>query len=199
MTTAQEMRELYRREPGKWVIVSGIKMLKSYEKKTKFPNSDIFSDEEVLKLGYRLILKEHEHIIDAVIANPNVKILVKENNKGLWCNVVNFFEDYCYEDVYQLAKPQCENCGEYGVHTNEPHTCIGHHDDSELTYEEAKKPIHGVITLESVNKQLKELDCKKCGNYIDEEFSNANCTGCSKNPFYMNCFTPISKPKYTTG
>jgi len=56
---------------------------------------------------------------------------------------------------------------------------------------------HGAITPESVNNQLKALDCKMCGNYIDEEFSNANCTGCFKNPFYMNCFTPIPKHKYT--
>lgn len=39
------------------------------------------------------------------------------------------------------------------------------------------------------------IDCKKCGNYINDDFNNPNCNGCTKNPFYINCFTPIKKVK----
>ena len=35
----------------------------------------------------------------------------------------------------------------------------------------------------------KDKDCESCGNYIDKTFENPNCSGCSKNPFYINCFT----------
>ena len=59
-------------------------------------------------------------------------------------------------------------------------------EDKELTYEEARKPLHGV------NEDV--FNCKNCGNYINELFENPNCSGCSKNPFYINCFTPL-KPK----
>ena len=34
-----------------------------------------------------------------------------------------------------------------------------------------------------------KLDCKDCGNYIDNRFMSPNCGGCSMNPFYINCFT----------
>ena len=37
-------------------------------------------------------------------------------------------------------------------------------------------------------KKLKTENCKDCGNYIDDTFMNANCNGCSMNPFYINCF-----------
>ena len=47
---------------------------------------------------------------------------------------------------------------------------------------------------ESMDKVLmNEAGCKGCGNYIDKEFMNANCSGCRMNPFYMNCFTKKDK------
>ena len=47
--------------------------------------------------------------------------------------------------------PECENCGEHGVHTDEPHACLSHPD---------KRVEPTIITQESVNAQLNELDKK---------------------------------------
>jgi len=55
--------------------------------------------------------------------------------------------------------------------------------EDELTYEEAKKPIHGIKNDYNV--------CNSCVNYLDDLFKNPNYNGCSKNPSYINCFTPI--------
>lgn len=48
-----------------------------------------------------------------------------------------------------------------------------------IGYQDSTQPDHNPCAV----------DCSDCGNYLDKEFSNANCSGCSKNPFYINCFT----------
>lgn len=97
-----------------------------------------------------------------------------------------------------------------------------HHKDGEAIYSETHtidtdchytkyriKPNKEPITIkvnfdpEKIKKLAKSIsdslfkECKACVNYIDCSFENPNCTGCSKNPFYMNCFTP--KPKLKVG
>lgn len=43
--------------------------------------------------------------------------------------------------------------------------------------------------IKMIKDNMKITNCQeKCANYIDDTFANVNCTGCTMNPFYMNCF-----------
>lgn len=56
--------------------------------------------------NFKLILKEHEHIADAVIANPDVEVELQWNDEEK-CAVSDFFKDYNPDWEWSL-KPQCD-------------------------------------------------------------------------------------------
>ena len=117
---------------------------------------------------YKLILKEHEHIADAVIKNPNVEVECTslygdDSNPIRFPEQGDWFKWYNPEYKYQLAKPQCDGKGIKQICDNpevnnlfkdEPkgwddkmnwtEPPVLNSIEEELTYEEAKKPLHGI-------------------------------------------------------
>lgn len=236
MNNLKQMKALCKSEPKNWIIISGCNIL-GWKKKDKFPDADIFTEDEVKTLGYKLINIKDKKIVDAVLSNPDVEVEFSDHmSNGYFLKEKNFFYNYQSDTEYRLAPTEtkeieekmrerllvdCKYCGNtHNVMSGVDFKCpdcdglnvwngikyrkeivadpqfngvcpfervgadsvgIKMFDDEELKYEEVKNPIHGV----------NEFDCKSCGNYINDEFSNANCNGCSKNPFYINCYTPI--------
>jgi len=97
-------KALYEKDPSKWVIY-----WKEAIWQPRFAKKKSFHHDG--RGIVKLILKEHEKIADAVIANPDVKVECncKTDTKGWFTDLEGvFFEDYQPNDYnYRLAKPQC--------------------------------------------------------------------------------------------
>ena len=94
-------KEQYELEPSKWVVYS------KWKNSTKFGKNIMPAFDDTHLADYKLILKEHEHIADAVIADSGVevefrKIIVKDFG---WTKVNNFFKEY-NSNLYYRLKPQ---------------------------------------------------------------------------------------------
>ena len=95
----EQMKELFESEPDKWIVYWKVCSHHDWLKNESPEwNSTQF---------YKLILKEHEHIADAVIANPDVRVEFDFEDDD-WQIFTEFFEYYQPHHKYRLAKPQCD-------------------------------------------------------------------------------------------
>ena len=263
----QEMKKLHKKNPDKWIIVRGGNLF-GWEKRNRFPDPEIFSEEEIKTLGYKIIDIKDEIIVDAVIANPDVEVEIYIGNK--WFDLEDFFEVYDSNNKYLLKeyrkqmnddmlkfidKNKQDFNGGYIKASQEAYDLLvetGYTDTTDddwkndeyfevseniiycgditnsirqfyinngtLSWGEPKgqtyttenavdmntyqdHPLNMSVPIHINNMEdLNELpiyeavsfgECEECANYLDALFENPNCNGCSKNPFYINCFTPI--------
>lgn len=94
----QKMKELYEGDPNKWVTYIG-----HVHKGMNWTHKNLKPTFGSLMVHYKLILKEHEHIADAVIANHYVEIVWKNKTDFDYMSLrLNFFESYNPKCMYQL-------------------------------------------------------------------------------------------------
>lgn len=94
----KKLKEEYSKNPNKWVVYHILN--EEWQKTKDAGNLGEIHDNS------RLILKEHEHIADAVVANPDVEMELLIGNK--WFELEDFFDVYDSNNNYRLAKPQCD-------------------------------------------------------------------------------------------
>ncbi len=93
------MKKAYESDPNTWVVYAEDLHPNNWIKQTFDADA---------KYNQKLILKEHEEIWDAVIANPDVEVTFIGLHGRESC--VDFFNNYNHNDAtYQLAKPQCDS------------------------------------------------------------------------------------------
>ena len=135
------MKELYESEPDKWVVYYTRENLNNEWDKT--PRDFDFEKFNT----YKLIAKKDEIVADAVIANPDVEVEFDFEDND-WQIFTEFFDYYQPHHKYRLVRPTSANNAQV----------------EELTYEEAKKPIHGIGEEDENDRTCSNLDNNKHTN-----------------------------------